>query len=166
MRHRVQARHFNRDANHRKALLTNLIRFLIEHGEIVTTREKAKEVKRLADKIISKAQTDDLATRRQLHKIFGKRDVVNTLIESVAKQMSDRKSGFTTTSIVGSRRGDNTLLVKISLVKQPETKGLVKAKSAKVEKKVEVKTPTKVAKKTEVKKVTKTSKTVKKSDKK
>jgi len=173
MRHRVQAKHFNRDANHRKALLTNLIRFLIEHGELVTTKEKAKEVKRLADRIISKAQTDNLATRHQLHKVFGKRDVVNTLIEGVAKQMSDRKSGFTTTSVVGSRRGDNTLLVKLSLVKKPINVGLINKNKIKPAKKVaakvvkkEVKLETKPVKKTTVKKVTKTSKSVKKTDKK
>ena len=123
MRHRVQAKQFNRDTNSRKALLANLVRSLIETGSIVTTREKAKEVKRLADKLIHKAQSDSLQTRRTLHQFFGKRDVVNTLTDQVAPAMSDRVSGFTTLSTVGKRRGDNSAMVKLSLVKQHESVG-------------------------------------------
>lgn len=171
MRHGVKAKHFNRDSKHRKALLTNLIRFLIENGEIVTTLEKAKEVKRLADKVIAKAQTDSLTTRRQLHTIFGKRDVVNTLVDKVAKAFSDRKSGFTTISVVGQRRGDNSAMAKLSLVSlsaqvgKIEKNGLkkaskaVKAKTKDVAKKVEtkkvVKPKAEKAKKVEVKKIDK-----------
>jgi hypothetical protein len=70
--------------------------------------------------LIGKAQTDTVSVRRDLHTVFGKRDVVNTLVERVAPAMSDRKSGFTTISIVGKRRGDNTLLVKLSLMTKPE----------------------------------------------
>lgn len=175
MRHRVKIKHFNRDTQHRKALLTNLIRFLIENGEIVTTKEKAKEVKRLADKIIGKAKTDDLHTRRQLHKVFGKRDMVNTLVDTVAKNMADKDSGFTTTSNVGNRRGDNSNMVKLSLIKKNDKKGLkspvAKTQKAKKEtKKVETKKSAAVkSKKTATKKVaskktaSKTTKTKKES---
>lgn len=173
MRHRVKIKHFNRDSKHRKALLTNLIRFLIENGEITTTKEKAKEVKRLADKVIAKAQTDDLNTRRQLHKIFGKRDVVNTLVDVVAKKMSGRNSGFTTIVSLGKRRGDNSEMAKLSLVEKIEKNGLKKTKDAKkkeVSKKVTAKkaetkkAPVKKAdaKKTESKKATAKKETKKK----
>ena len=57
MRHRVTSHHFNRDTNHRKLLLRNLVRALVEHGEIVTTEVKAKETRRLADRLIHRALT-------------------------------------------------------------------------------------------------------------
>jgi large subunit ribosomal protein L17 len=118
MRHRLKTKHFGRDHNHRKHLLRNLVRSLIEHGEIETTEAKAKEVKRLSDKIIGKAKTDSLPTRRQLHTFFGKRDVVNTLVERVAPAMKDRVSGFSRIEKLGKRRGDNSDLVKLSLIEE------------------------------------------------
>lgn len=128
MRHRVQAKHFNRDANHRKMLLRNLVRSLVEHGEIVTSEAKAKETKRLADSLIHQAQSRQVATRRQLHTFFGKRDVVNALVEKIAPAMGKRTSGFTTLSRLGKRRGDNMELVKLSLIAQPEVLHTLRAK--------------------------------------
>ncbi|MCB9813034.1 MAG: 50S ribosomal protein L17 [Pseudomonadales bacterium] len=119
MRHRIKAKHFNRDSNARKALFKNLVRSLVEHGFIVTTESKAKEIKRISDKIISKAKVDSVATRRLLHRFFGRRDVVNTLVDRIAPEFSDRNSGFTSIEDVGLRRGDNTKLSKLSLVKMP-----------------------------------------------
>ncbi|MBT4123895.1 MAG: 50S ribosomal protein L17 [Candidatus Pacebacteria bacterium] len=118
MRHRRKIKHFNRDTKSRKALLRNLLRSLVEHGEVVTTEAKAKEIKRWADKLISKAQNDTLATRRQLHSFFGKRDIVNTLVDRVAPAMKDRKSGFSSISKIGTRRGDNADVVKLSLMEK------------------------------------------------
>jgi large subunit ribosomal protein L17 len=130
MRHRVAGRHFNRDTNQRKALLKGLLCALIEHGEMVTTLPKAKEMKRLADKLIYRAQDDTVASRRLLHRFFGRRDVVNTLVERVAPAMKDRSSGFTTSSSVANRRGDNVSMVRISLVTKPERLGTFKSDKA------------------------------------
>lgn len=127
MRHRVAKRHFGRDTNHRKALLKGLVRSLVEHGSIVTTQAKAKETRRIADKLISLAKTDTVERRRLLHKFFGKRDIVNTLVERVAPATGDRKSGFSTLTVVGQRRGDNTELYKLSLINQHERIGTLKA---------------------------------------
>ena len=126
MRHRVQDKKFNRDANARKSLLTGLLRNLTEHGEITTTRVKGKEVKRLADKMMSTARGGSLESRRRLHRIFGKRDVVNTLVDRVAPAMTDRTSGFTRLETVGNRRGDNTAMVRLSWVNAPATVGSLK----------------------------------------
>ena len=81
MRHRIANKHFNRDSNHRKMLMRNLVRALVEHGEIVTTVAKAKETRRLADRLIHTALVDSVSVRRRLHVFFGQRDVVNTLVE-------------------------------------------------------------------------------------
>ncbi len=127
MRHRLANHHFNRDTLHRQALIRNLVRSLLEHGEVVTTQAKAREIGRWTDKIIAKAKkakTNDLATRRSLHRFFGKRDVVNTLVERIVPGFAERKSGFTTAKMVGIRRGDNTELVRVSLLVKPEKPGL------------------------------------------
>jgi large subunit ribosomal protein L17 len=126
MRHRVAKRHFNRDTKHRKAMIMNLVRSLVEHGEIKTTTEKATEVRRWADKVISKAKIGDVAARRSLHRFFGKRDVVNTLVDRIAPLFPDRNSGFTIKEVLGKRRGDNTEMTKISFVSQPEVVGTLK----------------------------------------
>lgn len=127
MRHRIAHKHFNRDSNHRKALLKNLVRGLVVEGQVTTTVTKAKELKRLADKLIHKAQTDTVTTRRTLHRFFGRRDVVNTLVERVAPAMNDRSSGFTRIATAGLRRGDNAELATVSLVNKPATVGTLKS---------------------------------------
>ncbi len=126
MKHRVKTKKFNRDTNNRKALLRNLVRQLVEHGEITTTEAKAKETRKIADKLIGKARDNSLATRRQLHTFFGKRDVVNTLVDRVAPVFAKRDSGFTKITELGSRRGDNTKMVKLELVEKPAVTGSLK----------------------------------------
>jgi large subunit ribosomal protein L17 len=134
MRHRVKAQHFNRDTKSRKALFKNLLSSLFEHGAVETTEQKAKAIKRLADKIIGKALPGTLTARRVLERFFGSKQIVNRLVDSVAPVMRDRTSGFTRIIRLGSRRGDDATMVKLELVVQPQ---------AKPEKKVEVKTEVK-----------------------
>lgn len=126
MRHGIKAKHFNRDANQRKLLLRELVMSLVKYGQISTTMPRAKEVRRVADRLIHDAQTDSLATRRNLHRFFGKRDVVNTLVDRVAPVMGKRQSGFTRIVSVGTRRGDNAPMVTLSLVEMPEGMGSLK----------------------------------------
>jgi large subunit ribosomal protein L17 len=130
MRHRVQDKKFNRDVNQRKALLTGLLRNMAEHGQIITTVAKAKELKRLMDKMVTQAKGNSIQARRELHRTFGKRDVVNTFVDVIAPAMADRTSGFTTISKLGPRRGDNTPMAKISFVNGFVTGSLKKPKSA------------------------------------
>ena len=127
MRHRVTGKKFNRDTKSRKALIRNLVRSLIEHGFVVTSEARAKEIKRVSDKLFSRAKEDSLANRRQLHTFFGKRDVVNSLFERIMPLYTDRVSGFTRIVRIGSRRGDNTEVVKLSLVNMPERIGTLKS---------------------------------------
>jgi len=162
MRHRSNVKHFNRDSKSRKALFKGLVRSLVEHGSIVTTESKAKEIKRISDKIISTAKVDSVATRRLLHRFFGRKDVVNSLVDRIAPEFSDKNSGFTAITEVGLRRGDNTKLAKLSLTKMPSRMDTLRSEGKKTEvakkevksaKKVEVaKKVVKVEKKAEVKK--------------
>lgn len=144
MRHRVADKKFNRDSNNRKALFVGLLRNLTEHGEIVTTLSKAKAVKRMADRMVTQAKTNTVASRRVLHKKFGKRDVVSTLVERVAPAMADRNSGYVSITQLGPRRGDNTPMARLAFVKKAEQKGLknirVKAETVKVAPKAAAKT--------------------------
>lgn len=156
MKHRVKAKHFNRDNSSRKALLKNLLRDLFKHGEIKTSEARTKEVRRLADKLISTASQNTLAARRELHKFFGRRDVVNTLVDKIAPSFGDKKSGFTALEKLAPRRGDNTMIYKLSLLTGDLKFSSLKKEKVAVDKKAEVKTkaPVKIAaKKTPVKKV-------------
>ena len=148
MRHRIKKSFFNRGTKHRQAMLRGGIRNLILHGKILTTSAKAKEFKRLTDKIIHKAMDDSVASRRKLHQFFGKRDIVNTLVEQVAPSFKDRKSGFTRITKQGRRRGDNTEMVKLELIVKRDDSGTFKKPV--VEKKPIAKKP--VVKKTVIKK--------------
>lgn len=127
MRHGVAAKHFNRDSNARKSLIKGLVIALIEHGSMTTTKSRAQEIKRVSDKLIHKAQTDSIATRRLLHQFFGRRDVVNTLVDRIAPLFEDRTSGFTRIVSQGIRRGDNSEQVTLSLIVQPEVVGTLKS---------------------------------------
>lgn len=161
MRHRVKKSFFNRGTKHRRAMLRGGIRNLLLHGEILTTAAKAKEYKRLLDKLISKAMDNSVASRRKLHEFFGKRDIVNTLVDEVAPVFKDRKSGFTRIIKHGRRRGDNTEMFKIELVTKPNNLGTFK-KPVVEEKKPAPKKTKPVKKKTVAKtKATKAKKEVK-----
>ena len=144
MRHRVAKKHFGHDTKGRKALLKNLLRALVEEGEVVTTTSKAKEIKRLMDKVIHRAKKDTVESRRLLHRTFGRRDVVNTLVDRIAPAMADRVSGFTTIAKEGIRKGDNAQLSRLKFVVEIDRKGTLK--SGTDHSKVEVKKAAKKAK--------------------
>ena len=119
MRHRSSKKHLSRDTTSRKALFKNLATSLIQSGQIETTETKAKVIKGLVDKLIHRAKEGSITTRRVLAQFFGRRDVVNELVDKVAPAMKDRESGFTRIVRTGKRRGDNTMMVKIELVNNP-----------------------------------------------
>ncbi len=146
MRHRIASTSLNRDTNNRKALFKSLISSLIEVGEIKTTEAKAKAIKGLTDKLIHKAQDGSITARRLLARFFGRRDVVNTLVDQIAPSMKDRKSGFTRIIPLGKRRGDNATLVKMQLVSKTSAETPVQTETKKVTEKVEKKAPEKKTK--------------------
>lgn len=148
MKHGVKSKHFNRDTQSRKALLRNSLRGLIEHGQIETSEARAKEIRRLADKLINQAQKGDVATRRRIHRYFGKRDVVNTLFDQVVPAVAERKSGFCSLEKLANRRGDNMPVYRLSLLVEEKKWQSLKNDSNKTDKKASA------SKKTETKKET------------
>lgn len=145
MRHRVQGTAIGRDTQHRSALIRNLLISLFEHGSIETTELKAKVVKRMADKVITKGKPGDLAARRNLESFFGQRQIVNLIMGSILPAVTDRTSGFTRSIRLGRRRGDDANMMKVELVSAP----IVRVVEPKVAKAKTVK-PAKKAASTEV----------------
>ena len=116
MRHHRSGRKLGRDASHRKALYANLAGALIEHGRIKTTAAKAKEVKPIAEQMITLGRRGDLAARRQASSVLRSKDVVHVLFAEVAPRFADRPGGYTRIVKLGPRQGDAADMVYLELV--------------------------------------------------
>ena len=117
MRHRKTRHKLSRDAAHRRSLLRNLSRDLIEHERIKTSQAKAKAVKPEVEKLITLAKRGDLHARRRALSTLGQdRFVVHKLFEEIAPRYSERPGGYTRIVKLGPRRSDSTEMVFIELV--------------------------------------------------
>jgi len=120
MRHRVQGRKLGLPSDQRMALLKNQVRQLFEHGHIVTTETRAKEVRRMAEKIITRARQDTVHARRITRRVVapnvvGGEDYVKRLFDEIAPRFRDRPGGYTRIIHLGFRRGDAAPVVKLEL---------------------------------------------------
>ncbi len=109
-------RKLGRPSDQRKAMLRNLTTSLLEHGKIETTVDRAKEVRRVTEKMITLGKRGDLHARRQALSYITKEDVVTKLFEDVAPKYKDRQGGYTRIYRIGPRRGDAAELAVIELV--------------------------------------------------
>jgi len=116
MRHRKSGRKLGRTAEHRKAMLRNMVTSLFEHERIVTTVPKAKEARRVADKMITLAKRGDLHARRQAHSYIQSKDVVAKLFDEIQEQFVDRQGGYTRIIRTGVRQGDAAPMAILELV--------------------------------------------------
>src|SRR5437764_13971902 len=117
MRHSKQRGKLSRDAAHRRALLANLCKEVIEHERIKTSQAKAKAVKPEIEKLITLAKRGDLHARRQALSELGQdRFVVHKLFEEIAPRYSERPGGYTRIVKLGPRRSDSTEMVFLELV--------------------------------------------------
>ena len=131
MKHHVKGKKLNRDIKHRKALFRNLAAALIENGSITTTEAKAKAVKPIVDKLFTKAKTASLHSRRLIGSFLPKRRLVNLLVDELAPNTGKRTSGFTRITKLGQRRGDNTMMVQLSLTDAKVTDPTLKSEATK-----------------------------------
>lgn len=122
MRHRVKGRKLSRNSAQRKALFKSLINNLVLHGEIKTTQSKALAIRGLTDKLITKGKKQTLHARRLILSFLQNKKAVNKIVDELAPLFKDKKGGFTRITKIGSRRGDDALMVKIELTKKPEKK--------------------------------------------
>jgi large subunit ribosomal protein L17 len=118
VRHRRTGRKFVRDASHRKAMFSNLAGALFEHGRIQTTEAKAKELRPIAEKLITLARKDpvDVAAQRQAVAYLRNKDSVHRLFHEVAPRFTDRPGGYTRIIKLGPRPGDAAPMAYIELV--------------------------------------------------
>ena len=117
MRHRKTRHKLSRDAAHRRSLLRNLCREVIEHERIKTSQAKAKAVKPEVEKLITLAKRGDLHARRQALSELGQdRFMVHKLFEEIAPRYAERPGGYTRIVKLGPRRSDSTEMVLLELV--------------------------------------------------
>ena len=127
MRHLNAHRRLRRDTAHRLAMLRNLVTSLLEHERITTTDAKAKEVRPLAERIITYGKKGDLHARRMAMRTVRSKTVLKKVFDSVAKRFADRPGGYTRIIKLGRRAGDGAPLSIIELLPEP---GAAKAAKA------------------------------------
>jgi large subunit ribosomal protein L17 len=114
--------------SHQRLILSNLATQLFEHGRITTTESRARALRPLAEKLITKAKKGDLHNRREVLKTIRDKSVVHTLFTDIAPTFSERPGGYTRITKIGPRKGDNAPMAVIELVteayspKAPSTK--------------------------------------------
>ena len=128
-------RKLGRSTAHRKAMLRGMVTYLLENGSIETTLTRAKEVRALAEKMITLGKANTLASRRAALSFITKEDVVKKLFDVIAPDYADVNGGYTQIYKLGPRRGDAAemaliKLTKTELVKEEEPKKAEKAEDA------------------------------------
>jgi large subunit ribosomal protein L17 len=116
MKHNVAGRKLGRNPSHRKAMLRNIVTSLLEHERIVTTVPKAKEVRRIAEKMITLGKRGGLHARRQALSYIRTKDVVAKLFDDLSPQYADRQGGYTRIIRTGTRYGDAAPMAIVELV--------------------------------------------------
>jgi len=122
MRHRKDHRRLGRKAEHRHALLRNLVTALFQYERIETTVAKAKETRRLAERMITFGKQGDLAARRHVARFVMKPEVVSKLFATIAPWYSERNGGYTRIVRIGHRLGDAGETAYLELIKSVEQK--------------------------------------------
>jgi len=116
MRHCNSGKRLGRNTSHRKAMLRNMVTSLFEHEKISTTDARAKELRPMAEKLITLAKRGDLHARRLVTSVVRDRKTVAKLFERIAPRYAERPGGYTRIIKLGHRLGDNAPLSLISLV--------------------------------------------------
>ena len=116
MRHGKRGRKLGRTASHKKAMLNNMATSLFDNGKVRTTLPKAKELRGVAERLISFAKRGDLHARRQVLRRIQNKVVLTKLFEEIGPSYADRSGGYTRILKLGPRRGDSSELCLIELV--------------------------------------------------
>ncbi|MFI1398822.1 50S ribosomal protein L17 [Streptomyces sp. NPDC020681] len=103
-------------AAHEKLLLANLAKSLFEHGRITTTEAKARRLRPVAERLITKAKKGDIHNRRLVLATITDKSIVHTLFTEIAPRYAERPGGYTRITKIGNRRGDNAPMAVIELV--------------------------------------------------
>ena len=118
---------------HQRLIISNLATSLFEHGRITTTEAKARVLRPVAERLITKAKKGDLHNRRVVLKTVRDKSVVHTLFTEIAPQMAERPGGYTRITKIGPRKGDNAPMAVIELVTEAYSPKPKTAKAARTE---------------------------------
>lgn len=120
MAHRIDGRKLGRPTDHRLALFRNLVTDLLRHEKIITTEAKAKEVRGVAEKVITLGKRGDLNSRRRALGFVYDKKVVEKLFDELGPRYQDRPGGYTRIVKLGPRRGDGARMAQLELVAEEE----------------------------------------------
>jgi large subunit ribosomal protein L17 len=118
MRHRAKGRQLSRTSSHRRALLNNMATSLFEHGRVVTTEAKAKELRPFAEKLITLARRGDLHARRLVERKIKSRETLSRLFSEIGPRFAARSGGYTRILKLGHRDGDGADIARIELLSE------------------------------------------------
>lgn len=121
MRHRVSNRKLNRTSSHRKAMLQNMTNSLLKHEVIKTTLPKAKELRKIAEPLITLSKKATVANRRLAFDRLRDRDIVVKLFDELGPRYQSRNGGYLRILKCGFRDGDNAPMALVELVDRPDT---------------------------------------------
>ena len=133
MKHRMGFKRLGRNRSHRLALYKAMVNALFKHERIRTTQVKAKEVRRVAERMITRARSDTVHNRRLIARSIGDRALLAKLFTDIAPRFADRPGGYTRILKLGPRYGDATEMVLLELVERKERVRRKKKEEAKPE---------------------------------
>jgi len=116
MRHRVKGRKLGRSPAHRKALFRNQLASLVKEERIKTTLHKAKELRPIAEKVVTQGKRDTLHARRRVNRMLPERQLVKKVFDDIAPRFHERPGGYTRIIKLGPRRGDGAEMAVIEFV--------------------------------------------------
>jgi large subunit ribosomal protein L17 len=122
MRHRLEGRKFGRETDARRLMMRNLVKSMVEHGQINTTLAKAKEMRRFVERVVTYGKNNTVHSRRLAYSVLGDRDLVKKLFDEIAPAFATRKGGYTRVLKAGFRRGDNAPMAIIQFVEESTIK--------------------------------------------
>ena len=150
MRHHQHSVKFGRQRSHYKATLKSLVSALIINKIITTTKTKAKETSRLADKLITLGKEKTVANQRRAYAILGDRKLVSVLFDEIAPLFKNRLGGYTRVMLTVKRRGDNAQMAILEFIEKPKPPEPKKKAEKKEKKPVEQAVETKAEKEEKV----------------
>jgi large subunit ribosomal protein L17 len=123
MRHNVGGRKLGRTTAHRKALFRNQLSALIEHEQVKTTLAKAKELRRLAERVVTQGKLDSVHARRRVRRWLPDRRQVSKLFEEIGPRFAERPGGYLRIVKLGPRKGDGAEMALLEFVEKSEDAG-------------------------------------------
>lgn len=139
MNHQIAGRKLGRTTDHKEALLRNLVTSLIMHDRLTTTEAKAKELRKIADRMITLGKKGDLAAVRRAERVLRSKEAIGRLFKELAPLFATRNGGYTRIIKYKTRRGDHAPLVIIEWTESKEVKAPEKTEKKGTEKKAAAK---------------------------